>query len=797
MKLVAGQRFYLKNGKQFVKAISGKLEVYAVDDSEIDLIGMDVLPTRALRLLMQNWFAKLVELPWLRLMADLGDDVLQSWRTKALFSSDDIDMEDLQDEFVDNEQILSMLLGMKFRAEDEKLTRRIERSEENKRQIVDETISKLLGQEASVYQSSAAADAGTDFNINEITYIVKRIAAALKMPNAHINIPPEIAKKLDQLGIIRRLVSKGNMQMRLVELSADWYNLDCGVMLCYYGEKKKLVALIPKTPRSYIMVSRDRPKGMPVTKEIAEEIDKDAFVVHAGLPPRKLSNFDVLRFMFSHCWAPDWRTIIFVSFLAGLIPIITPIITETIFQDIIPILDRKGLATVTQVSVVAGFTTAAINIVRSIAVTRLVTNIDLAVESAMFGRLVALPTSFFRKFQSGEIASRFMGMEAVVNAVSGDIVSRVFNFLFSFWSFALMCWYSFTLAILVLFISLVMTLVSSLFVYKSVSLQRKFTTAHNKTAALLQQVFTGLAKFRTAGAEEHAFRLWGEHFAEEWRWNYKLRWNNNHLGVVSVAQFSLYTLLVYFVTMNYVNEVNPETGMIVKEGITYASFLAFQAAAAAFNATIGGFIGSVSGLIFAKPLVENLKIFLEAVPEISEDKPDADNLRGAVEVRNLCFSYGEDLPEVVKDVSFRIAAGEHVAIVGRSGGGKSTLIRLLLGFEKMPMGMQTIISEGSTNISGGQRQRILIARALAGRPSIVIFDEATSALDNRTQAIVTRSLDKMHATQIIVAHRLSTIRNVDRVIVIDKGQIVENGSFDELVAQGGIFSGMVKRQTID
>ena len=99
--------------------------------------------------------------------------------------------------------------------------------------------------------------------------------------------------------------------------------------------------------------------------------------------------------MFNHCWALDWRTIIFMSFLAGLIPIITPIITETIFQDIIPILDRKGLATVTQVSA------------------------------------VALSTAFFRKFQSGEIASRFMGMESVVNAVSGDIVSQVFNFVFS------------------------------------------------------------------------------------------------------------------------------------------------------------------------------------------------------------------------------------------------------------------------------------------------------------------------------------------------------------------------------
>ena len=170
------------------------------------MIDLDILPARAIRLLMPNWFAKLVELSWLRLMADLGDDVLQAWRTKSLFLSDDFD--DLKEEFVDNEQILSMLLGMKFRAEDEKLTRRIERSEENKRQIVDETISKLLGQETTVYQSSTGADDGVDFNINEIIFLIKRIASALKMPNANISIPPEIAKKLDQLGMIRRLVHK-------------------------------------------------------------------------------------------------------------------------------------------------------------------------------------------------------------------------------------------------------------------------------------------------------------------------------------------------------------------------------------------------------------------------------------------------------------------------------------------------------------------------------------------------------------------------------------------------------------
>ena len=110
------------------------------------------------------------------------------------------------------------------------------------------------------------------------------------------------------------------------------------------------------------------------------------------------------------------------------------------------------------------------------------------------------------------------------------------------------------------------------------------------------------------------------------------------------------------------------------------------------------------------------------------------------------------------------------------------------------MGMQTVISEGSSNISGGQRQRLLIARALVTKPSILIFDEATSALDNRTQAIVTKSLDNLSSTRIIVAHRLSTIRNCDKIIVMDAGKVVETGGFDELVAKNGIFTGLVKRQ---
>jgi ABC-type bacteriocin/lantibiotic exporter with double-glycine peptidase domain len=110
------------------------------------------------------------------------------------------------------------------------------------------------------------------------------------------------------------------------------------------------------------------------------------------------------------------------------------------------------------------------------------------------------------------------------------------------------------------------------------------------------------------------------------------------------------------------------------------------------------------------------------------------------------------------------------------------------------MGMHTMVSEGGTNLSGGQRQRLLIARALVSNPKIIIMDEATSALDNRTQAIVTESLDRMNATRIVIAHRLSTIRNADRIYVVESGRVVQVGNFDQLVSQEGLFARLVARQ---
>jgi ABC-type bacteriocin/lantibiotic exporter with double-glycine peptidase domain len=116
--------------------------------------------------------------------------------------------------------------------------------------------------------------------------------------------------------------------------------------------------------------------------------------------------------------------------------------------------------------------------------------------------------------------------------------------------------------------------------------------------------------------------------------------------------------------------------------------------------------------------------------------------------------------------------------------------------EAMPMGMHSVLMEGASTLSGGQLQRLMIARALIGKPQVLIFDEATSALDNVSQAVVTDSLNRLHATRIVIAHRLSTIRDADKIFVMDHGRLLESGGFDELMAANGAFAALARRQLL-
>lgn len=807
-----------------------------------------------LRCGMREWFRSLLALPWLRFFAVRQDDFVGQWGQKDF-------LENLQDSelwvhFLEHQNILALLVSGQFHSLQKYFADRLQQRQEKKAKLLGAAIGTLIGREDLSFWLESTQSKAND----NIVYIVRKTAEFFRMDTSVITLPADILRQLHGISLLKRLVSKSGMQLRKVVLEGAWYEQDSGVFFTWYDGE--MVAVIPESPGKYRIYSERQPQGQALTRDNAEALAAEGYACYAGFPARKLKIKDLLLFMYRQCWKLDYKYILMASFIAGLIPLFTPVITETIFSDVIPVGDRQGLATITQVMMVAGFTSAAVSLVRAIAVLRITNHLDMATEAALWSRLLAMPAGFFKKYQTGELVQRMGGIDAVKSLVTGEFVGSIFNTVFSFWSIALMCYYSIRLTGVALLVWLVYFLVTA-FIYRRVyGFQKNAVSAANKTSGQVLQIFNGLAKFRSQGAEEQAFYLWAKCFGEEWKWILKLRWQNNYSSIINAVQPLILTLLLYY-TAIYGLEGKTLAGG--QTAMSYAEFMGFQAAFSSFNTTLVSMIPLAVKFFSIRPHIENLRPILETEPETALDKLEAGQLSGEIELRHLSFAYSDDGPEILHDIDLHVIPGESVAIVGRSGCGKSTLMRLLLGFEKpkrgavyydgcdlnelslasvrsqmgvvlqngqlmagdiftnivgttaltmteawkaaervglaedikrMPMQMYTAISEGSGNISGGQRQRILIARSIVNNPRILLLDEATSALDNTTQTIVTRSLEAMHCTRIIVAHRLSTIRNVDRILVMEAGRIAEAGSYDELMAENGIFAQLAQRQLV-
>jgi len=405
---------------------------------------------------------------------------------------------------------------------------------------------------------------------------------------------------------------------------------------------------------------------------------------------------------------------------------------------------------------------------------------------------------------------------------------------------------SFVIILITVSFSIISTLVQ-------IKIDRQLMDIGAKESGMSFSLITGVQKIKLAGAEKRMFAKWMELFSKESKLSYDPPLFLKINGVISTAIALFSTIVIYY--------------LAIRSGIDQSAYFAFSAA---YNYLMGAFT-ALSGIAISvaqiKPILEMAEPFLSAEPETTEGKEMVTSISGGVEFDHITFRYTEDGPVILDDLSFKIKSGEYVAIVGKTGCGKSTIVRLLLGFEKpekgavyydgrdinnlnkaslrrkigtvmqdaglfqgdiysnivitdpslsmdaaweaaemagvaedirqMPMQMNTMISEGQGGISGGQRQRLMIARAIAPKPKLLIFDEATSALDNKTQKMVSESLDGMGCTRIVIAHRLSTIRHCDRIIVIDEGRIIEDGTYDELISLNGYFAELVERQRTD
>ena len=559
---------------------------------------------------------------------------------------------------------------------------------------------------------------------------------------------------------------------------------------------------------------------------------------------------DLVKFMIKNISSSDFIFLILVYLIVQLLGMAVPYITSIIYNTLVPSESISLLQTISCTLLGLTIGKSSIRIIQSFVKSRLKGKLNLSIYSAVMMKLFSLPVSFFKKYSAGDLASRVGYINILCRTISETFLSTLLTTFFSLGYIFQMFYHAKTMvvsSVLIIFSSLCFSIIITIL---KQNINAKKLRVSTKLQSLVFNIFTGMQKIKIAGAEKRAFAVWAKKYSEAQKLEYSPPTILKISGVIGMIISSVGNIILYWIA--------------TKTNISVANYMAFNVA----YGSVSGAMSSLSGVAmqFANliPSVDLIKPFLETETENSSKGKIIDSLSGNIEINNVVLRYQKDQDPVLNNLNLKIEDGEYVAIVGKTGCGKSTIMRLLLGFEipekgniyydnrgietldkkslrqkigvvmqngaifqgdifsnitvtapwktmddaweaarmagldkdieSFPMGMHTLISEGSGGISGGQKQRLMIARALITKPKILFFDEATSALDNITQKIVSDNIDKLKCTRIVIAHRLSTIKNCDRILVIDKGQICESGDYNSLMEQKNLFYQLAMRQ---
>jgi len=639
---------------------------------------------------------------------------------------------------------------------------------------------------------------------------------------------------------------------RVVRLDNGWHTRAFGPLLARL-DTGEAVALLPRGTGGYRYLEPGTGRKVRVDAKVARRIGQDAVSFYKPLPPRPLAVRDLVAFIFGAFDLGDYLLVLAAALATTALGLFPAWANSIAFGVVVPSGQADLIAPIGALLAGIAIATALIGACRNIVMARVSTKLDVACEAATFARVLSLPASFFKKYSSGDLAVRVSNMTAASQAIASILLGSGLTSVLSLAYVVQIGVYAPALALPAFGIVLAEAGLTVGATVLTARYAKATMEANAKLSGTVTALLNGIQKLKLAGAEERAFARWARAYAPYARAAYNRPVLVRALPAL-VALVGLFgTIAIYY--------------LAATSHVSVADYMAFNVAFGQVTAAIMALAQVAGQVAQIRPMLELVAPILEAQPEIAEDKPSVEDLTGAIEVAGVSFRYGEDSPYVVRDLSFKVAPGEYVALVGKSGCGKSTIMRLMLGFEepesgtvfygphdvkkvdarslrrhigtvmqdgklfmgdiasnitistptatlddawaaaelagiaddirKMPMGMQTILTEGSGGVSGGQRQRIMIARAICGNRRILMFDEATSALDNKTQRHVSDSLDALDCTRIVIAHRLSTVRHCDRILVIDGGRIAEEGTYDELLEKGGLFAELVARQRLD
>ena len=666
--------------------------------------------------------------------------------------------------------------------------------------------------------------------------------------------PQEVPDTIrDMNEVLEFLLRPYGIMRRSVRLDPGWYHDAAGAMLGTRSDDGSVVALLPSGLSGYCFFDRKSGKTVRLNKQTQALIEPEAVAFYKPFPLTKMSMGSLMKYILQQLAPADLALLALAMLAVTGVGMLTPWLNKLLFSEVLASGSTAALLGAAIFLICATVSALLFRSVQSLLTARIGTKLNLSVEAATMMRILSLPADFFKNYSAGELSTRAQYVNGLCSQMANMALSTGLTSLFSLIYIAQIFAYTPALVAPALLITLLTLLVTCVQTLAQMKITRERMELAGKESGMSYQLISGIQKIRLSGAEKRAFARWGRLYAGEAALQYDPPMFLKIAPVLTTAISLVGTMVLY--------------AAAVKSGVSVAEYYAFNAAYGMVNGAFLALAGIAAGAAQIKPVLEMARPILEAEPEVAEDKLVLTRLSGGIELNNVTFRYTEDMPPVLDDLSLKIRPGQYVAIVGKTGCGKSTLMRLMLGFETpqkgavyydgrdlkkidlkslrrrigavmqngklftgdifsnitisapwltlddaweaaeiagladdiraMPMGMHTLISEGQGGISGGQRQRLLIARAVAPKPRILMFDEATSALDNLTQKQVSEALDRMKCTRIVIAHRLSTIRQCDRIIVLDKGKIVEDGSYEELIAKNGAFAALVARQRLD
>ena len=645
--------------------------------------------------------------------------------------------------------------------------------------------------------------------------------------------------------------SFGQLMRREVELKDGWYKDAAGAYLGTTKDGRK-AALIPGRISGYSYKDYATGKRIRLNRRTQNNLESKAVCFYKPLPEHELHVKDVALYIMEEFSFREFMHFALVTVLIMLVSMITPQLTQHIYSDVIPSGNLRPLVGVVLFMAGVNISVFLLRVMRSLMLSRVEIRTDINIRAALMMRLINLPAEFFRKYSSGELAQRISYVNLLCSAVAKNIFSVLITALVSLVYIQQI--FSFSPALVSPAVCVIISLSVFSFLTMRVhayemSKKMNFSAQEN---GLLYAFMTGIQKIKLTGAEKRAFGKWAKIYRE----NAKLEYNPPLFikinSALRLAILSFGTFAIYFTAQSSDVAVNNYMAFMSSFALFSGAFIELCDSAVMAAALVPMF-ELVRPILEALPEVsEHKKVIthLSGNIEMSNvtfryndtQKNILDGL--SLKIRSgdyvaivgksgcgkstlLRLLLGFEHPQrgviyydrhnlrTIDPKSLRAKIGcvmqnsklftgsiyENIAISApglseEAAWEAAEVAGIADDIRKMPMMLNTMISEGAGTISGGQRQRIIIARAMASKPRILLFDEATSALDNITQKKVSDALDKMKCTRIVIAHRLSTIRNCKKIFVLDGGRIVEEGTFEELTKRGGIFAGLVERQRL-